>query len=92
MNLTKARVELLQAVADGAVTEYYPLRNGRKYTAWDQGPGMPRPRVTGRIRHIEKLGLVQLAPSVAAWSFFAPRAWQLTNKGRAALEANGGKP
>lgn len=98
---TPARLDLLQAVADGAVTHRREphgasLARGRNFVdEWDRGPGhadgSPRRRaVTGRVASYDKAGLVELGPMPAG--LYMPRLWTLTDAGRALLVEWGGTP
>lgn len=92
MKPTKARLDLLQAIADGAVEQHYPLLPDPHYDTWDQGPGQ-RPRwrkVTGRVAELHNGGYIKLLARVEGEHYKAPRGWDLTPAGRMYLEANGG--
>jgi len=93
LRITPARKELLQAIADGAVDQRWPLGPGASYSTWDKGPGaQPRRyvRVTGRTTELQKAGLAELGPK--SWSSYAPSFWALTSLGMTALDAAGGTP
>jgi len=93
LRITPARKELLQAIADGAVVERWPLGAGASYSEWDRGPGaQPRRyvRATGRVAELQKAELVELAPR--SWSNYEPSKWSLTSLGMTALDAAGGTP
>jgi len=78
--LTKTRLALLQAVADGAVTEsrFTPYhsqmrpRDGRSWTT-----------VTSRCEEARRAGWIEVGEDAGRWS----RSWQLTEAGRQILEA-----
>lgn len=96
MRPTKPRIALLQAVADGAVSERYPLLPDPSYSVWDSGPGtvgnLRYHRVTGRVAEMEREGLVRLAPRDDGAHYKDPREWMLTAAGEMWLKANGGTP
>lgn len=92
---TPARLELLQAIADGAVTRRRTsgLRRDRTHVdEWDTGPvGIAHRRaVTGRMKSYDKADLVVLGPLPARLD--VPRLWELTDAGRALLVEWGGTP
>ncbi|HVE28018.1 MAG TPA: hypothetical protein VNC22_21580 [Sporichthya sp.] len=94
MRLTKARLDLLQAVADGAVTRYYPLGMVAGEDSWDRGPGTTGHRfrrVSARVELLQRDGLVKLLPADKP-DYKASRRWDITPAGRMFLEANGGTP
>jgi hypothetical protein len=90
---TKARIELMQAIADGAVTSHTPLMRGPRYDQRDLGPGAsPRrySRVTAAVRALHREDLVNLPPSRIG--MYMPVTWGLTPAGEMWLKANGGTP
>lgn len=92
MNLTKKRIELLQAVADGEVSGRYDAGAGWR-TVWDHDPGGLRRRFSSpavAILFLHDNGLIVPVPLGA--DRHADRAWKLTDEGRAALQAHGGRP
>lgn len=91
LRITPARKELLQAIADGAVVQRWPLGPGASSSIWDRGPGaQPRryERVSGRTKQLEEAGLAKVAPK--GWSSYDPSLWSLTILGQEALVENGG--
>jgi hypothetical protein len=98
MNPTKARLDLLQAIADGAVQRRYPILPEPHYDEWDLGPGVRpagtsrRRKVTSRVEEFEAAGYVKLLPRAEDGHYKDPRRWDLTPAGRMFLEQNGGTP
>lgn len=93
MKPTKARLDLLQAIADGAVEQHYPILPAPHYDAWDHGPGQ-RPRyrkVTSRVGELCDAGYIKLLARVEGEHYKTPRRWDVTPAGRMFLDANGGK-
>lgn len=91
MKPTKARIELMQAISDGAVTEHSPLTGGPLYSLHDLGPGAtPRRyrRVTAAMRALYLDDYATMRP--ARLGDFSARLWSLTPAGEAWLKANGG--
>ncbi len=90
MNLTKKRIELLQAVADGSICDRYSIGDGW-IAVWDHGPGSGRrfTSPTAAIWLLHNNGLIAVGPRPADWH--SDRLWELTDEGRKALEANGGR-
>lgn len=89
MRVTKAQLELLQAVADGAVYRHYPIGMVPSLDDLDRGPGC-RPRrstVTARVAKLADAGLVQLQPADNPRTFKASRRWDVTPAGRQLLDA-----
>lgn len=94
---TKTRLALLQAVADGAVTEHYPLGVAPHYSTWDLGPsgahgvyGSRYKTVTAGVREQRKAGWIRLGePEDPTW-YKSARRWEITDLGREVLEAGGG--
>lgn len=87
---TKHRLALLQAVVDGAVTEYYPMLPKPSYSQWDLGPGADRRyrKVTAGVAEQRRAGWVELGKR--QWNYFhAPRLWEITDEGRRVLDAAG---
>lgn len=87
---TKTRLALLQDVADGVVSEHYPFhRHSPPYTDVDRGLGAsPRwVKVTARIEEMRRAGWVE-TPASNGFSMRLSSRWQLTDAGRAVLEAN----
>lgn len=94
MNPTRARLDLLQAIADGAVRRHYSLGMVAPNDSWDRGRGVDGRRyriVTARMDLLERDGLVKLLPPDKP-HYRASRRWDLTAAGRMFLEANGGAP
>lgn len=89
MRMTKARLDLLQAVDDGAVRRVFPLSLGEPFDDLDRGPGVtPRwVKVTGRLAELDRAGLVRFLPR--EWATMSSP-WVLTDAGRAVLEAHRG--
>jgi hypothetical protein len=93
LKATKTRLALLQAVADGNVTQRYPLMPEPIYSELDRGPnaglgGSRYLRVTTRIDDLERVGWVRLGKrAISSWSK-SPRRWELTDAGRAVLAAS----
>jgi len=93
LRITPARKELLQAIADGRVTEVYNMGTG--FTAdldrgpeWVSRPGSRRYiTVTSRVRELYVAGLIFAEQAERSYD---PRPWRLTIAGKAALEAAGG--
>lgn len=85
--LTAPRRALLQAVADGAVTEHHPLTGGAAYTLWDRGPGA-KPhrwkRVTAAVWLLREHGLVTLPPR--RLGDFSALLWTVTPAGQSLLD------
>ena len=94
---TPARLELLQAVADGAVTQHWPLGGGPAYSVLDHGPtgwasrGLVRryQRVTAAMRDLRRRELADTPPM--AWGG-SSSLWHLTDAGRDLLVEWGGTP
>lgn len=90
MKPTKARIELMQAISDGAVTERYAIGFGW-LSSWDRGPdwsaGRRYQRVTGRTTELRRETLISVEANVFSHT---PRPWGLTPAGEAWLKANGG--
>lgn len=96
---TKARLALLQAVADGAVTEHYKIRAGYVAEVDCIGAGWPVThlgrrylRVTARVNELYEAGLVQLVRRTPRTTWHDDqfhkfdRLWQITPRGRAVLD------
>lgn len=92
MKPTGARIEMLQAVADGAVTEHFPILPEPNWSQWDRGPGWgPRYRkVSARVEELRREGFVKLLPRADGSHYKSPRQWDITPAGRRWLEAHGG--
>lgn len=97
MKPTKARIELMQAIVDGAVTERYSFGMGPDST-WDWGPGYSRAgarrryqRVSGRTAALNREGLIRIVeePGTSRFSV-TPLEWSLTDAGETWLKDNGG--
>lgn len=87
LNPTKARMRLLRAVEDGAVTEQYDAGVGWESwvdqlgAGWDLYPATSRyRRVTSEIAKMRAVGWIQLGPYGDH-----RRVWQITAKGKAVL-------
>jgi hypothetical protein len=92
---TKARVVLLQAVADGAVTMHYPFLPDSPYAEWDRGPAFGpgrRRKVSAQLRDLERAGWVRLEPRPAEAHYKEPRLFVLAETGLTVLEAHDGCP
>jgi hypothetical protein len=92
---TAARLELLQAVADGAVTHIRSWAGGSDLDRWDRGPaaaitGRRFRVVTGRMHALRTLGLVTYPQT--RLGDYSTQVWQLTDAGRDLLVEWGGKP
>lgn len=90
INITAKRRELLQAIDDGAVEEFYPILPDAPYSVHDRGPGATFPpgrriKVTAAVRQLADAGLVKLEPRQSNSHYKAPRLWNLTDAGMAAL-------
>lgn len=95
MNPTKARLALLQAIADGAVERRYPMLPDSPYDEWDRGPGLGsarRRKVTSRVDELETADFVRLLPRPFGAHYKESRRWDLTTAGRTFLAENGGAP
>lgn len=90
LGATKARMALLQAVADGAVTDQYPIGFEPPYAEWDHGPehnhGRRYQTVTASIDKMRRAGWVYLDGKVHD-GYKASRLFKLTALGREVLEA-----
>lgn len=87
LRITPARKELLQAIADGAVVQVFPIGPRASYSRWDKGPGFGSRRyvrVTGRTAELQKAGLAELAPR-SGWSN-EPSRWTQTAAGQNVLD------
>lgn len=91
---TKTRLALLQAVADGAVTERYPLGVEPHYSQWDLGPGGAHGTYGNRHRTVtagvadqQRAGWIRLGePEDPTW-YKSPRLWEITDLGSQILAA-----
>lgn len=86
---TKARLALLQAIDDGAVTMRYPPV-GPPWAEWDLGPGNDprRLRVTARVREAAWAGWARVADPKPGGAWRDPRPAELTDLGLAVLEGS----
>lgn len=92
---TKTRLALLQAVADGAVTQHYPILPDPIYSQVDRvGAGWRAPgdtfarrwdRVTSRIDELNRAGWVRLGAREGD-HYKSPRLWDVTPLGREVLD------
>jgi hypothetical protein len=85
---TKARLELLQAIDNGAVTRVYPILPSPDYTEWDHGPGAGGKRyqkVTARVDELRQAGWVRVGDRIYDL-YKSPRLYEVTDKGRAVLK------
>lgn len=96
LHATKTRLALLQAVADGAVSEHYPLLPDPAYSIWDLGPPARHGLVSTRYRKAtagvaeqEKAGWIRLGERDDPSWHKSPRRWEITDAGREVL--NGGQ-
>lgn len=87
---TKTRLALLQAIADGSVTEIYGVFPSADRSELDHGPGENRRyrNVTSRVEELRRAGWVTLGDKVHD-HYKAPRLWVLTPAGREVLDAAG---
>lgn len=85
---TPARLALLQAVADGAVTEQYGIFPSADEAVWDRYDA-PSRIVTGKARELYLAGWIRLGDKVHN-SYKAPRLFEITEAGQAVLAAVGG--
>jgi hypothetical protein len=85
---TKTRLALLQAVADGAVTEHYPILPANPYAQWDRGPGeVPRyRRVSSSVQELHRAGWIGYGAKLDD-HYKAPRLLVVTDVGQAVLDA-----
>lgn len=91
---TKTRLALLQAVADGAVAEHYPLLPAGPYSLLDRGPGEgPRWRkVTAAVDEQRRADWIRIGEQeYPGGQYKSPRRWEITALGREVLEAGGGE-
>lgn len=82
---TKTRLALLRDVADGVVWGRRSAGRDANWNAWRGVTG----RVTASIREMERVGWVKLGRPESP-SFYASRPYELTDAGRAVLDAHGG--
>lgn len=90
---TKTRLALLQAVADGAVEHcMHWLGTKPSESRWDRIDATPRWKVvTAAAKELGHAGWIRLGRPDGKGIYSTVR-WELTDTGRAVLEANGGKP
>lgn len=90
---TKTRLALLQAVADGQITEHYPLnlsvRRGLQppYSVLAELDRTTR-RVTAVIAELARAGWVRLDDNPERRTRYGPVRWLLTEAGQAVLDAS----
>lgn len=95
---TEARLRLLKAVADNAVTAHRDANSLSKWTvAYSQvdriGAGWPIPVaslskwlvVTARVNELADADWIRLGPQDGSW--LSPRQWEITPAGQAVLDA-----
>ena len=84
---TPARLALLQAVAEGGVTEHYGIWQSDTSAVWAHGPaGTRRRTVTARADDLYRAGLIRLGDKIHA-GYRSPRLFEITEAGYAVLAA-----
>lgn len=90
MKITEKRLELLQAIKEGAVCTHYPLDPHAPYICvrFDYSEPLGGKKVTGRVRELERAGLAGQGGKVDGPRYKSPRRWVLTAAGEAVLASH----